>query len=83
MSPEEICRHALRLFDLDILDTAQPAYKCYCSRKRVESALISTGIEELTEMSKQDKTEVSCQFCDVKYVFSGKDIENLIKKATK
>ena len=83
MTPEEICHHALRLFELDILDSAEPEYKCYCSRERVEAALISTGIEELTEMSKEEKTEVSCQFCDIKYTFTGKDIEKLVKRATK
>ncbi len=83
MTPEEICHHALRLFDLDILDSATPSYKCYCSKERVEAALISTGVEELTEMSKEETTEVSCQFCDIKYTFTGKDIEKLIKKATK
>ena len=82
-SPEEICHKALRLFDLDILDTAEPIYKCYCSKERVEAALISTGVEELTEMAKEENTEVSCQFCDIKYSFSGKDIEKLIRRATK
>ena len=83
MTPEEICCHALKLFDLDILDSSEPSYKCYCSKERVEAALISTGVEELTEMSKEEQTEVACQFCDVKYTFSGKDIEKLIKRATK
>ncbi len=83
MTPEEICRHALHLFDLDILDTAEPAYKCYCSRHRVEGALISTGVEELEDMAKDEKTEVSCQFCDKKYVFTPDDIKALINKAKK
>lgn len=83
MTPEEICLHALRLFDLEILDSAEPTYKCYCSKERVEAALISTGVDELAEMSKDETTEVSCQFCDIKYTFTGKDIEKLIKKATK
>ncbi len=83
MTPEEICRHALHLFDLDILDTAEPVYKCYCSRHRVEGALISTGIEELEDMMKDEKTEVSCQFCDKKYVFTPEDIKTLINKAKK
>lgn len=83
MTPEEICRHALHLFDLDILDSAEPVYKCYCSRERVESALISTGIEELTDMMNDEKTEVSCQFCDSTYVFTPKDIQALINKAKK
>ncbi|MBQ3137078.1 MAG: Hsp33 family molecular chaperone HslO [Clostridia bacterium] len=83
MTPEEICRHALHLFDLDILDTAEPVYKCYCSKHRVEGALISTGIEELEDMAKDEKTEVSCQFCDKKYVFTPEDIKALIRKAKK
>ncbi len=83
MTPEEICRHALHLFDLDILDTAEPEYKCYCSRHRVEGALISTGIEELEDMAKDEKTEVSCQFCDKKYVFTPADIRELIRRAKK
>ncbi len=82
MTPEEICRHALRLFDLEVLDESEPTYKCYCSRERVEAALISTGREELADMATQEKTEVSCQFCDKKYVFTSKDILGLIKRST-
>jgi len=83
MTPEEICRHALKYFELDVLDDAEPEYKCYCSRERVEAALISTGKEELLDMAKDEKTEVSCQFCDKKYVFNPDDIKMLVKKATK
>jgi len=83
MTPEEICRHALKYFELDVLDDAEPIYKCYCSRERVEAALISTGKEELLDMDKDEKTEVSCQFCDKKYAFTPDDIKGLVKKATK
>lgn len=83
MTPEEICHHALKLFDLEVLDGSAPEYKCYCSRERVEGALISTGIEELTDMMHDEKTEVNCQFCDTKYVFTPDDIKQLIKKVTK
>ena len=34
-------------------------------------------------MAKDEKTEVSCQFCDKKYVFTPDDIKMLVKKATK
>lgn len=83
MSPEEICRHALKLFDLDVLDSSEPEYKCYCSKERVEGALISTGKSELEDMMKDEKTEVCCQFCDKKYTFTPNDIKKLINKATK
>ena len=79
MTPEEICHHALPLFELEVLDGSEPEYKCYCSRERVEGALISTGIEELTDMMQDEKTEVSCQFCDKKYVFTPADLKKLAK----
>lgn len=78
MTPEEICRHALSEFELDVLDSAKPVYKCNCSRERVEAALISTGREELLSMAEDEKTEVCCRFCDKKYVFTPSDIKKLI-----
>ena len=83
MTPEEICHHALKYFELDVLDDAEPEYKCYCSRERVEAALISAGKDELTDMAKDEQTEVSCQFCDKKYVFTSDDIKMLVKRASK
>ncbi len=83
MTPEEICRHVLSEFELDVLDTASPEYKCNCSRSRVEKALIGTGIASLKEMAQDENTEVCCHFCNKKYNFSPSDIEKLIKSATK
>ena len=83
LTPEAICRCALRLFDLELLDTAEPAYRCRCSRKKVEAALISTGKEELLDMAKQKTTEVQCQFCDKVYRFSSEEICALVDAAGK
>lgn len=79
MTPEEICRHALKYFELDVLDSAEPEYKCYCSRQRVESALISAGKQALEEMAEDEQTQVCCQFCDKKYVFTPSEIRKLMK----
>ena len=79
MTPEEICRHALKYFDLDILDDSEPEYKCYCSKDRVEAALISTGKDELLQMAEEGDAEVCCQFCDKKYVFTPADLKKLAK----
>ncbi|MGN1194844.1 MAG: Hsp33 family molecular chaperone HslO [Acutalibacteraceae bacterium] len=83
MTPEEICRHVLKHFELDVLDESNPVYKCYCSRERTEKALISVGRQGLTEMAEDETTEVCCQFCDKKYHFSSEQIKNLISKAAK
>lgn len=82
MSPEEICRHVLGEFELDVLDESAPEYRCSCSRQRVENALIGTGIVSLEEMAQDENTEVCCQFCNKKYNFSSDDIKKLIKTAT-
>lgn len=81
MNIEELCHHVLSKFELEVLDTASPVYKCTCSRERVERALISTGIESLKELAEDENTEVCCQFCDKKYNFSSSDIKKLIKDA--
>lgn len=80
MTLESICKRALQEFEIEILDESAPEYKCYCSRERVEAALISTGKAELEDMAKDEKTEVSCHFCDAVYTFTSKDILALIDR---
>lgn len=81
MTPEEICRKVLPEFDLDVLDEAEVSYKCTCTKERVEKALISTGEEALKEMAEDEKTEISCNFCDKKFVFTSEEIKNILKKS--
>jgi molecular chaperone Hsp33 len=83
MTPEDICREVLKPFDMEILDEFDITFKCDCSRKKVERALISTGFEELEDMSKDPVTSVSCQFCTTKYDFTSEDIRRILIKASK
>ncbi len=83
LTPEEICRKILPEFELDVLDSQDVAYKCTCTKERVEKALISTGEEALREMSEDGKTEISCNFCDKKYVFTSDEIKAILKHSTK
>ena len=77
LTPEELCRRVLNTFDLELLDTTEPTYRCYCSRARVEAALLSTGEAELRDMAKQPETRVQCQFCDREYVFTAQELLRL------
>lgn len=81
LSPEEICRKALPDFELELLDEFETAYRCNCSKQRVEKALLSMGTEELTGLLEDEKTEVSCHFCDKKYTFTRSDIEQLLRSS--
>lgn len=53
-------------------------YKCGCSREYVDKVLIALGKKELSDiMEKDGKIEVCCEFCDKKYVYGQKDVEEL------
>lgn len=81
LTPEDILGQVCGDLGVVFLDTAEVSYKCYCTRERVESALISLGRKELTEIMEEGKTfPVECQFCDTVYTFTPEDIRNLLKK---
>ena len=77
--PEALLRTVMSDFDLKILETCPVSYKCYCSRQRVERALISLGKSELGQMlAEQGGCQLTCQFCDAVYDFSADDLRALI-----
>lgn len=81
MTPEDILGAVCGDLGVLFLETTEVFYKCYCSRERVEAALISLGKKELTEIMEEGKTfPVECQFCDTVYEFTADDIRTLLKK---
>lgn len=82
LGPEDIIRRVLEGMDVEILETTPISYKCYCSRHRVESTLISLGEKELREIIDEGKDiSVGCQFCDVEYTFTPAELETLLTEA--
>ena len=78
--PEQLLRDVMSDFDLKVLETCPVSYKCYCSRERVERALISLGRNELEQMlAEQGGCQLTCQFCDAVYDFSAEDLKGLLK----
>ena len=81
MTPEEVLGQVCGDIGVVFMETAQVGYKCYCSRQRVTSALISLGRGELTEIMEEGKSfNVDCQFCDTVYSFTPEDISEILKK---
>ena len=77
--PEALLRTVLSDFHVEILESSPIEYKCYCSRDRVERALISMGVEDLEDLlAKQGGCELGCQFCDKVYRYSAADLRELI-----
>mgnify|MGYP000368084864 CR=1 FL=1 len=66
LEPEIVLRHPM-------------AYRCACSRARVEQALRQCGAQELQDMIAEGKdTQVHCQFCDTEYVFTPAELQTLL-----
>lgn len=78
-SGEDILNMLFDDMDLKIFERYEVDYVCDCSRERVERALISMGNSELESLREDENIEVQCHFCNKKYNFTKKDIENLIK----
>ena len=81
LTPEEILTEVCGDLGVLFFENEPICYKCYCSRDRVTSALISLGKQELGEIAQEGKTfPVECQFCDTVYRFTPEDIQNILKK---
>ena len=81
MTPEDILGQVCGELGVVFMETVEVEYKCYCSRERVESALISLGREELNEIREEGKAfPVECQFCDTVYEFTPGDIDKLLEE---
>lgn len=83
MHAEELLFHVTEGFDMLMENqTVTPAYRCKCSRERMERALISIGKKELEEMiEEQGQAELTCQFCDKKYQFNKEELLALYRQA--
>jgi len=81
MTPEDILGQVCGALGVVFMETTEVSYKCYCSRNRVESALISLGKKELEEIRSEGKNfPVECQFCDTVYEFTPADIDGILEK---
>lgn len=74
-TPEDIIEQAIGELEPKYLHQLPLRFKCSCSRKRCESALIALGIEELDELIKeQGEAELTCRFCQEQYLFTREEL---------
>ena len=80
-NPEDIMKMVLKGFDTKELERKNIEFSCDCSREKVVDSLISIGKKEIEDIIKEDgKAEVVCHFCNSKYLFSKKDLEDILEK---
>ena len=77
-TPEQILQRLTEGMNLEILETAEVAFRCNCSKERVEKTLLSLGTKELQTMIEDDEEiEVKCHFCNHAYTFSVEELRRL------
>lgn len=72
------------LGDLDfrITESLEPHFQCDCSRDRLARALVTVGAEELRDILEKDhQAELTCQFCNTKYIFGEEALKTLLAEA--
>ncbi|MDO4749857.1 MAG: Hsp33 family molecular chaperone HslO [Eubacteriales bacterium] len=78
---EDIVERVLAGLQPRILQKVPVSYHCPCSRERVGIALRSIPEADLLEMAESgEDAEVSCQFCDEKYIFTPEELRALREK---
>ena len=83
-TPEELLEIVLEGMDVQVTDRMPAAFRCDCSKERVERALISIGRAELRDMIDEGReVEVGCQFCGKQYYFSVDELRILYGRATR
>ena len=65
-------------FSAEKAETREVKFACTCSKKRVESLLLSMGKEQAIALSEEDgQISVHCHYCNSDYVFSKEQVRKL------
>ncbi len=77
---EDIVKKALSGFEVEKLSETEASYRCTCSRERSHKLLSSLSRDELEKLyNEEEEVEISCHFCNSKYVFSKAELNEIIK----
>ncbi len=82
LTPEQILEEVLGENNVRILEKQPVAFKCQCSKERIENAVISLGAHEIQAMiDEEGQAEAQCHFCNEVYLLTREDLEQLKKEA--
>ncbi|MDY4137846.1 MAG: Hsp33 family molecular chaperone HslO [Eubacteriales bacterium] len=81
---EELIEDWFRGLEPELLERTPLAYRCGCSRERMEKALISLGRKELQTLIDEDRgAELGCHFCHSRYAFTTDELKDLLLRASR
>ena len=78
---EEIAKKVTGDDNIKIIEeNITPIYKCNCSKEHMEDCIATIGKEELLNIIENEgQAELTCHFCNKKYHFTKKELENILK----
>ena len=77
MSAEEISLKVLEGLNPNTLDDSSAVYRCTCSRERMRGVLASLPKKDREDLAKEGNTEIVCEFCQKRYVFTPEELLEL------
>ena len=80
LSLEDIAKKVTQDVKIRVIERKNtPKYECNCSRERMQEAFMTIGKEEIEKIIREDgKAEIVCHFCNKKYNFNKKELEEMI-----
>ena len=76
---KEIILEIMSGFDMEFLTTTDLAFKCQCSKERLEDVLLNLNHDDMESLIADGQAEVCCHFCGEKYHFSKEELQHLLK----
>jgi molecular chaperone Hsp33 len=78
-TPEALLETIFAGIPFEILENLSLTYRCSCSRRRIEQALITLGKKEIASIIAKDEIiDVTCEFCRKGYVFTRRELKRLM-----
>lgn len=80
-TPESILNSLLGPMNFRVMETMPVAFRCDCSRQRVEKALIAMGRGEIRSLIAEGKpVTLNCHFCNTDYTFTTEELIDVLQK---
>lgn len=82
MQIEDMCKTALKGFEMEILDEFPVSYACNCSKERVERAIATLKPDDILSLANEEGyAEAKCQYCNHTYQLSRQELEEIARFA--
>lgn len=74
----KLLRRLFNEYDISLFDPTPITFKCRCSLKRMQQAIVTLGEQEARQLLQtNEEIEVTCEYCNNQYKFTRNDIDEI------